>query len=163
MEPRVAQPVLEHADGLRPGHQQLLQVGGSYLPLLADAMVCMHRSDTTMSLALLPRVVSTIQTFFDSTNEDVHRWASEAMARLCVHCIAENEVVETNTTIIKNGDEPEQLRAETSPPKQDASHCNRLCRRGQTKFSPRYRHARRVIVPLHKGSLTTSTSRPFLF
>ena len=30
---------------LRPGHQQLLQVGGSYLPLLADAMVCMHRSD----------------------------------------------------------------------------------------------------------------------
>ena len=90
---------------LRPGHQQLLQVGGSYLPLLADAMVCMHRSDADMSLALLPRVVSTIQTFFDSTSEDVHRWASEAMARLCVHCIAENEVVETNTTIIKEGDE----------------------------------------------------------
>ena len=140
---------------LRPGHQQLLQVGGSYLPLLADAMVCMHRSDTTMSLALLPRVVSTIQTFFDSTNEDVHRWASEAMARLCVHCIAENEVVETNTTIIKNGDEPGGKAPKSLLPLQQVAQA------WADLFTPRYRHARRVIVPFAQGVFDHFNKRAF--
>ena len=158
---------------LRPGHQQLLQVGGSYLPLLADAMVCMHRGDSTMSLALLPRVVSTVQTFFDSTNDDVHRWASEAMARLCVHCIDEDEVVETNTTIIKEGDESgNSYSGETSPPKQTANvsggkapkrllPLQQVVQAWADLFSPRYRHARRVIVPFAQGVFDHFNKRAF--
>ena len=48
---------------LRPGHQQQVQAGESYLPLLADAMVCMYRGNKNVSMNLLPRAVTTTQTF----------------------------------------------------------------------------------------------------
>jgi len=147
---------------LRPGHQQQVQVGESYLPLLADAMVCMYRGNKNVSMNLLPRAVTTIQTFFDSTNTDVHRWACEAMARLCVHCIDENEVIETNITLIKeegmnNNNRP--TSGKTSPKR--LLPLQSVVQTWADLFLPRYRHARRVIVPFAQGVFEHFNTRAY--
>ena len=147
---------------LRPGHQQQVQVGESYLPLLADAMVCMYHGNKNISMNLLPRAVTTIQAFFYSTNTDVHRWACEAMARLCVHCIDENEVIETNITLIKeegmnNNNRP--TSGKTSPKR--LLPLQSVVQTWADLFLPRYRHARRVIVPFAQGVFEHFNTRAY--